>query len=135
MLVNLNKSRIYYWGPVIIWMAGIFYMSSQSAIQTSEVKVIDFIIHKIAHVAEYGMLSILLYRASNKGFKSNGNWKIPLFITIIYALTDEIHQLFVATREGRLRDVVIDSFGAAAGLWIQKQLLQIKIPKPKSKVK
>jgi VanZ family protein len=127
--------KIYYWGPVLIWMYLIYFMSSQKSISTSEVKIIDFIIHKIAHLIEYSVLAVLFYRAVNKGFKKIGNWKLPLILTIIYALSDEVHQLYVATREGKLRDVFIDSFGGALGLWAQKYIFQIQNLKPKKSEK
>jgi len=114
-----------------MWMFLIYFMSSQKSITTSEVKLIDFIIHKIAHLIEYSILAVLFYRAVNRGFKKSGNWKNPLILTIIYASTDEVHQLFVATREGRIRDIFIDAFGGALGLWIQKYLLLIQNLKPK----
>jgi VanZ family protein len=33
------------------------------------------------------------------------------FIAIGYSLTDELHQLFIPTRQGRLRDILIDIVG------------------------
>lgn len=38
---------------------------------------------------------------------------IALIITLLYAVIDEIHQTFVPTREGTVRDVLIDSIGIA----------------------
>lgn len=31
--------------------------------------------------------------------------------SVLYAASDEIHQLFTPTREGRMRDVIIDTAG------------------------
>lgn len=124
--------KIYYWGPAVFWAMLIFYMSAQKAITTSDVKLIDFLVHKTAHLFEYSFLTLLFYRAVNKGLFKKGNWKIPLALTIIYALTDELHQLFVVTREGKLRDVAIDTFGGCIGLWVQKYLQQIQMLKRKN---
>ena len=51
----------------------------------------------------------------------------------LYAVSDEIHQIYVPGRAGRLSDVLIDSAGAAAGalvllivLWSIKELLRDK---------
>lgn len=64
---------------------------------------------------EYAFLYFLLFR----GFYSLNNHQInlrekfflPAFISIFYAISDEIHQTFVPTREGRIRDVFIDIIG------------------------
>ena len=39
------------------------------------------------------------------------SFSISLILSLIYAVTDEIHQTFVPTREGRFRDVIIDLIG------------------------
>ena len=41
---------------------------------------------------------------------------LALFLCITYAISDEAHQLFVPGRGARLKDVLIDSFGAAIGI-------------------
>ncbi|HIU52150.1 MAG TPA: VanZ family protein [Candidatus Merdicola faecigallinarum] len=37
-------------------------------------------------------------------------------IGVIYAITDEIHQLFVPGRSGEIRDVLIDGLGIIVGI-------------------
>jgi len=43
----------------------------------------------------------------------------------LYAVTDEIHQLFVPGRSGELRDVMIDSIAALVGvglcMWMMRR--------------
>jgi VanZ family protein len=39
-----------------------------------------------------------------------------LLCVILYASSDEFHQLFVPTREGRVTDVMIDTVGGTLGL-------------------
>ena len=44
---------------------------------------------------------------------------------MLYATSDEFHQLFVASRQARVLDVLIDTSGAALGLlliWIAGKL-------------
>lgn len=46
-------------------------------------------------------------------------WLLVLFAwlaAVLYACTDEFHQLFVDGRGGTLPDILLDSFGAAAGV-------------------
>ncbi len=75
--------------------------------------IIEGMVRKAAHMAEYGVLSVLLYIWIGQwemGFFRRGG--TAFFATAVYAATDEIHQLFVPGRAGRFSDVMIDSLGA-----------------------
>ena len=104
---------LYYWLPPLIWMGIIFYMSSQKSIVITTNKATDFVTFKTLHIIEYAFLFFLLYRA----FQSIKRLQGPLceifafFITIFYSISDELHQLSIPTRQGRLRDVFIDIVG------------------------
>lgn len=54
------------------------------------------------------------------GFSGDTGWATPylyaFLIAAIYAISDEIHQLFVDGRHGTAVDVVIDSLGALTAL-------------------
>ncbi len=86
---------------------------------------IEFPVRKIAHMSEFGILSVLyLYLFYAYGRKSRA-MKHAFFLTAAYAAADEFHQIFVPGRAGRLTDVLIDSAGAfiallIAGLIIKK---------------
>jgi VanZ family protein len=71
-------------------------------------------IRKLAHVTEFGVLSIAVFhgvRGERYGWR--WNWAlITLVIAVSYAGLDEWHQSFVPMREARFRDVLIDSAGA-----------------------
>ncbi len=104
-----------YWFPLFIWMAVIFYFSSRPRVPVTDSYTISFIFFKSLHIIEYAFLYLLLFRAFNykkqktKPFMQS--FTIPLLIGILYAASDEIHQTFVPTREGRPRDVMIDTLG------------------------
>jgi VanZ family protein len=70
-----------------------------------------FIVRKAAHFTEYSILFILLYISIREDY----NIKMSIFLAVIivfsYACTDEFHQTFVQGREGRFRDVLIDTSG------------------------
>ena len=78
---------------------------------------IEHVVRKAAHMTEYAILAVLLYVWISI-------WRISRFqkaclaaaLAIFYACSDEIHQLFVAGRAGRVNDVLIDSAGAVLGL-------------------
>lgn len=75
---------------------------------------IHFLIRKAAHFTEYGILAGLLFRAFRRGVRDlwRRNWFIgTLVILVSYALLDEFHQTFTATRYGSLIDSAIDVTG------------------------
>ena len=83
---------------------------------------IVFEVRKGAHVTEFAILALLLWRARNRPARPNFQpWKwsetrLVWLLVVLYAATDELHQTFVPDREGMVRDVLIDSAGAALGL-------------------
>jgi len=111
--------KIIYWLPSLIWMFIVFGFSAQPSLHISAVNWQDFIIRKSAHFIEYLILFYLYYFALRKTTRLSPQKarNLALFTAVIYACTDEIHQLFVAGREGRIRDVIIDSLGASLG-WL-----------------
>lgn len=117
--------------PVVIWMVLIFWVSSVPDLPSNKVDVLDFIFKKSAHFIEYTILFLLWYRAL--GVKNP--FKAIVF-SLIYAFSDEIHQLFVPGRTGNLRDVGIDFSGMliAAILIVKFDLWKILLsPLPSKK--
>ena len=101
----------------VLWMVLIFYLSSQPDLPSNRIDYLDFIIKKSAHFTEYLILVILWFRALQLKSPS-----AAFFITLVYAFTDEIHQLFVPGRTGNLRDVFIDGLGICLGVFIINRL-------------
>src|SRR5436190_2161828 len=106
---------IRYWLPPILWMAFIFFLSSNHRVTITRTYAIDFIIFKTLHMIEYAILYFLLFRGfysiKNKSLSQNQRFFYPFILAVAYAFTDEFHQLFTPTREGRIRDVGIDTIG------------------------
>ncbi|PYU69042.1 MAG: VanZ family protein [Acidobacteria bacterium] len=73
-----------------------------------------FGIRKTAHVTEFGIFSITVFRgvrAGRSGWKFN--WAFTtLVIAVLYAALDEWHQSFVVLRHATPRDAAIDAIGA-----------------------
>jgi len=95
------------WLPVVLWAAVIFALSSVPSL-SSGLGAWDVFLRKLAHVAEYAVLGALLARALPE------LW--ALWVGIAYAVTDEVHQHFVAGRHGAPLDVAIDAFGVLVGI-------------------
>jgi VanZ family protein len=76
---------------------------------------VEFFLRKAAHVSEYAVLAVLLYRAfvhtvfQSRRILSAG---LVLLSCAAYAASDEFHQSFVPSRTASLRDVTIDLGGA-----------------------
>ncbi len=102
-----------YWLPVILWAGLIFYLSSISGLASNMSVFWDVFWRKLAHATEFGVLNLLLFRALfgyNVSFKKAWWWS--LMLTVLYAVSDELHQYFVPLRECRWQDMAQDSLGA-----------------------
>ncbi|MBM3263106.1 MAG: VanZ family protein [candidate division Zixibacteria bacterium] len=72
----------------------------------------------IAHLIEYGILSVLLAR----GFTQRTyrlSWRQVLLCIVLataYGITDELHQLFVPNRYSGMDDVIRNTAGAIVGV-------------------
>ena len=96
------------WGPVVVWAALIFALSAVPSLGTG-LGGWDTVLRKFAHVTEYVILALLLYRALGR--------ELPAFlIGFAYAITDELHQEFVRGRHASPFDVSMDAAGLALGL-------------------
>ena len=109
-----------YWVPTILWMGVIFFLSSLPELATPGRGILS---DKVCHAGEYFILAFLilfaLQRTTQISF-STSFW-ITLAWGAIYGLSDEIHQLYVATRHFDFWDMAADVSGVAAlflMLWI-----------------
>lgn len=140
----MKRKNFMAWLFVFVWMGLIFYLSHQSASESSQLSggVVAFVLHilhtiipqsievsafhtfirKGAHFFAYFILGILIYRALWGRWK---NFFMALFIAFLYAVSDEVHQLFIPGRSGEFRDVLIDSAGAATGILLYILLLRL----------
>ncbi|MCU0785315.1 MAG: VanZ family protein [Verrucomicrobia bacterium] len=136
-----RQTFLKYWLPVIVWMSLIFTASGDRAsLQRSSriiepvlrwlfphladdtVQLIVFLVRKCAHLTEFAVLAWLFWRAVRKPMRNDPRpwqWReafIALACVALCAASDEIHQLFVPSRQGSVLDVLIDTSGAAFGL-------------------
>jgi VanZ family protein len=75
-------------------------------------------LRKPAHVLEYAVLAVLLFRAFRMLSQGPLQTRVltTLTVCLIWASLDEVHQSLVATRTGLAADVLWDMVGALAGL-------------------
>ena len=98
----------------------------QEQLETIMLKV-ETIVRKLAHFVLYtlgGMLITIMFINFKEYITKT---KITSFLLgATYAITDEIHQLFIPGRSGEIRDVLIDSTGILLGVFIIYLLMRIK---------
>jgi VanZ family protein len=107
------------WAPVILWMGVIFFISSIPHLKSPFEW--DYLYRKAAHVAEYVILAVLLCRAwRGSGVRAPAYVLLALGTAVLYAMTDEFHQGFVPGRTASALDVLIDSTGCLAGIFLYR---------------
>lgn len=130
----------------ILWMILIFSLSSQTSHESSKlsqrfianglsflgfdftqtfagnVEILDgiqFIVRKSAHMFLYTILSVLVSLiAMTYDFKQNKKIMLSFTSCVLYAISDEIHQLFIQGRSGGIFDVGIDTIGIIIGIML-----------------
>ena len=122
-------------------MGVIFYFSSQTGGESAGVSnlvaeaisralpgvdtdILGFFVRKGAHATEFAILGALLAWA----LRGRSLWAFLIGVT--YAVTDEVHQLFVPGRAGQVTDVLIDSAGVLIGVGILAYLRSRRVARP-----
>lgn len=138
---------------VVLWMGVIFTFSSDNA-DTSTSKsdgviisiyktfhkgnltnkekqeVIDkyvFPVRKIAHFTEYLILGLLLINYISEYKKLELKYLLVcIILCMLYAISDEIHQIFISGRTAKILDVFIDTLGSSTGIFLYK-IVKVKL--------
>jgi VanZ family protein len=113
-----TSGRGWLWGPVVLYCVLIFGLSSISSVPALPGHVSD----KVAHALLYSGLGFLVARALSGGVARPPSLHVTLVVigfAAAYGLSDEVHQLFVPTRQFDPKDLSADVVGAAvgAGAW------------------
>ena len=95
-------------------MALIFGFSATPSYDLPNFGGADTLIKKLGHASGYALLSLAFARGLNP--KSQRGVVLCWLLAILYALSDEYHQLFVAGRNSSLVDVGIDAAGSLAAI-------------------
>lgn len=101
------------WAPPVVLMGLIFALSAQPDL-SSGLGTLDTVLRKLAHMAEYGLLVFLWWRALRGPLAERAAVALAVAISLVYAGTDEFHQSFVEGRHGTPVDVLVDLVGMAA---------------------
>lgn len=143
MLSTVRRLWIFikFWLPPLLWMSLIFIGSADSGSVNRSSRIIGpvvrwlfpamsdagvgtcvLIVRKGAHITEYALFAILMWRALRQHTRDDRrpwSWREPklaLICVFAYACLDEIHQLYVPGRGPSFHDVLLDTLGGALGL-------------------
>ena len=141
MTQKIQKKKLILWILIFVWMITIFMFSAQNGDESSElsqgflrtfilrftpdnisediVNMMEYIIRKCAHMTEYAVFGILVFYQIKLYRLFEKEWNridMAVICVMIYASTDEIHQLCVGGRSGRFTDVLIDTAGGFIGI-------------------
>jgi VanZ family protein len=111
----VTTSALRFWGPLLAYMALIFWMSSRQ-VPAAFAGTPDYLLHGGGYFV-FGVLSV---RAVARGLASPRSVSVlaaGVAIAVLYGASDEWHQSFVPGRDPSLLDLLADSVGAllAAG--------------------
>ena len=134
------KKAFYWWSSAaILCMIMIFIFSAMSADDSSVLSEsltmrlfgnpdLETPVRKAAHLLMYTFLGF--FAANSFKYISRGKkaYIAPLCFASFYAVTDELHQLFVPGRSCELRDWAIDTLGALLGICIAFLIIRRKKP-------
>jgi VanZ family protein len=134
------RRRIGRYGPLLLWIAFIFYASSgefSSANSSrfirplllwlfpgmSEGKLagVHFLTRKASHLTEYAILAFLARRAfvlSSREFIRRWWFALTMGLVVSCSLLDEFHQSYDPSRSGSILDCLIDTIGGLTVLLI-----------------
>jgi len=113
------------WGPFIFWLVLIFALSTYPKAIIPQGRYISW--DKLAHMVEFGVLGFLMARALSF---SGINWLaarytwITILFGLLYAVSDEWHQLYVKGRYASVYDVIADFVGVIIGGFVFAILLR-----------
>ncbi len=127
------------WMLVAVCMIIIFSLSAQNGEESSDlsgsfvttilqyfnINVDEGVLRAFAHMLEFMGLSVLLFNAIYATWEKKITPLIAFVGTAFYAVTDEIHQIFVPDRAFQLSDILVDSTGALIGVTASFVILKI----------
>jgi VanZ family protein len=111
---DVRRAHVAFIVPILLWL--------KPGMAPETLRSILFAMRKCAHVSEYAILALLLWRALRSGSalraKISMLFSAVLLGCAVVAASDEFHQSFVKSRTSSVRDVLLDIAGALIGLLI-----------------
>lgn len=102
------------------------YHSWSADVQENVYNIVETVIRKSGHFLIYALLGALCMFSASRFLKKR--WQqltVSLGVCVLYAVSDELHQLFVPGRSCEFRDVFIDTGGAVLGILFMWAVLAV----------
>ncbi len=115
-LPTVLRWRALRWLPAALLIVGLFYLSQQSSPPQPAGSTLSPI---LGHAGLYAMLAVFLYLAIAPRNGTAPRWvtaTIAFSLAVLYGVSDEVHQAFVAGRVASEADILVDAVGAAIGI-------------------
>lgn len=131
---NRIKIFVFYYLPVFLWMGVIFCFSSIKGDGVEWKPNFWFYVErKGAHIAEYMILTFLIIRVLIREITNKKEFLKRIIlaggISLLYAISDEIHQKFVFGREGKIFDIGVDLVGILIVIFAILKFYRTKLAK------
>lgn len=119
-LVRTAGSLAWRWLPPLLLAVFLLELGRTPDLRFLPTEESDLLLRKLGHGAAYGMVAVLVYvalRPANDTPRSPWRtWLMPLLLTVMVAIADELLQSTAAGREAKVTDVLTDLTGAVAVL-------------------
>lgn len=103
-------------------LLSVFYHDFKDSSEADKLLLIESLQHlvrKMAHFVIYASLGASLFCAAyTYNVKIVSKFLISLPMSLIYAISDEIHQMYIPGRAGMIEDVILDFCGSLFGVII-----------------
>lgn len=86
---------------------------------------LSVVVRKSAHFAAYAALGCCLFLTFEGAVTLLTGYVSSFVTSVLYAVSDELHQVFVPGRAGRFFDLLVDSAGALFGIFFAAAILWI----------
>ncbi|MBL7130032.1 MAG: VanZ family protein [Candidatus Omnitrophica bacterium] len=104
-----------YWLPVLLYAILIFSISSIPGPELPQNLILsDYLLHILEYLP-FGFLMFRAIRNTRSNFTLRKIFISSAILVILYAASDELHQLFIPGRYASLLDLLCDGIGAAIG--------------------
>lgn len=128
---DFYNNRLLAWTLLVAWMCLIFAFSNQAhsgQITEEYLGGMNVPLRKMAHMFEYFMLFLLSQNAFRLSFFRGRviTAACALVFSMLYAMTDEWHQMYVPGRSATAMDVLVDTTGALIALIGTRYLLVLR---------
>jgi VanZ family protein len=144
------KTKVFWWILIALWCWLIFFMSNQNAGESSNLSLYladllnrwlknifgphvltlsEHVVRKCAHFIEYLVLGWLLFMGFLDRSSPGRTVLLVIIAGFLFAVSDEVHQLFVPGRTMRQFDVLVDMAGIALAVIMMHHRIKRQLPR------